>query len=303
MANGSNKYSKLEVKKLTIQWFPGHMAKARREVQEKLRLVDFVIELVDARAPVASQNPMLQNILQQKPKMQVLMKKDLADPALTAVWLKDIQDSGLEAVAVDVENRQDIQNVIETAKKMTAEKMANLKKRGVRPRPGRAMIIGIPNVGKSTLINRLANKKIAKTGDRPGITTAQQWIKVKRDFELLDTPGILWPKFDDKIVGYQLAAIGTIKDRLLSLEDISRFTLNHIKAKYPQLLIQHYQITDLEADYYGILEEIGRQRGALASGGEVDINKAAEIFIRDFRNGKIGPITLEHPEKEEQDLD
>src|SRR5690625_3903793 len=234
---------------MTIQWFPGHMAKARREVQEKLKLVDFVIELVDARAPLASQNPMLQEILQQKPKMQVLMKKDLADPEATEKWLEKLQATGVEAVAVDVQNRQDIQKVIETAKKMTAKKMAHLKKRGVRPRAGRAMIIGIPNVGKSTLINRLANRKIAKTGDRPGVTTAQQWNKVKRDFELLATPGILWPKFEDQHIGYRLAAIGTIKDQILPLESITRFTLKFIQESYPQLLLERYQLTDIEADY------------------------------------------------------
>lgn len=283
---------------MSIQWFPGHMAKARREVQEKLKLVDFVIELVDARAPLASQNPMLQEILQQKPKMQVLMKKDLADPELTQEWVSKLTEMGVEALAVDVQNRQDIQRVIETAKKMTTEKMIKLKRKGVRPRAGRAMIIGIPNVGKSTLINRLANKKIAKTGDRPGITTAQQWIKIKRDFELLDTPGILWPKFDDQRTGYQLAAIGTIKDQLLSIEDITRFTLNHIKDFYPQLLLRHYQLQDIEADYFDIVEQIGRQRGALITGGEIDFNKTAEIIIRDFRQGKIGPITLERPTNE-----
>ncbi|HHU20406.1 MAG TPA: ribosome biogenesis GTPase YlqF [Bacilli bacterium] len=281
---------------MTIQWFPGHMAKARREVQEKLKLVDFVIELVDARAPLASQNPMLQEILQQKPKMQVLMKKDLADPEATKKWLEKLQADDVEAVAVDVQNRQDIQKVIETAKKMTAEKMANLKKRGVRPRAGRAMIIGIPNVGKSTLINRLANRKIAKTGDRPGITTAQQWIKVKKDFELLDTPGILWPKFEDQQIGYRLAAIGTIKDQILSIEAITRFTLKYIQDSYPQLLLERYQLTDIEADYEQIIEQIGRQRGALAPGGTVDLAKTAELFIRDFRTGKVGPITLEQPD-------
>ncbi|MBU5594942.1 ribosome biogenesis GTPase YlqF [Amphibacillus sp. MSJ-3] len=280
---------------MTIQWFPGHMAKARREVQEKLKLVDFVIELVDARAPEASQNPMLQEILQQKPRMQVLMKEDLADPDLTVRWLQHLNKSGVKAIAVDVQNQQDIQNVIKTAKSMTAEKMARLASKGVRPRPGRAMIIGIPNVGKSTLINRLANKKIAKTGDRPGVTTQQQWIKVKKDFELLDTPGILWPKFEDKIVGYQLAAIGTIKDQLLSIEDIARFTLNHIKKSYPDLLMDRYQLKNFDANFETILEEIGQQRGALAPGGSVDLNKTAELFIRDFRNGKIGRITLEQP--------
>lgn len=280
---------------MTIQWFPGHMAKARREVQEKLKLVDFVIELVDARAPSASQNPMLQEILQQKPKMQVLMKKDLADPNMTTKWIEKLKESDVEAIAVDVQNRQDIQKVIETAKTMTTEKMARLKSRGVRPRPGRAMIIGIPNVGKSTLINRLASKKIAKTGDRPGVTTQQQWIKVKKDFELLDTPGILWPKFEDKVVGYQLAAIGTIKDQLLSIEDITRFTLNYIQQSYPDLLIERYQLKDIEADFEQTLEQIGQQRGALAPGGGVDLTKTAELIIRDFRNGKVGRITLEQP--------
>ncbi|NMA90666.1 MAG: ribosome biogenesis GTPase YlqF [Amphibacillus sp.] len=279
----------------TIQWFPGHMAKARREVREKLKLVDFVIELVDARAPLASQNPMLQEILQQKPKMQVLMKKDLADPELTNKWLEKLRADEIEAVAVDVQNRQDIQKVIETAKKMTAEKMERLKKKGVRPRAGRAMIIGIPNVGKSTLINRLANKKIAKTGDRPGITTAQQWIKIKKDFELLDTPGILWPKFEDQNVGYRLAAIGTIKDQILSIEDIARFTLKFIQEEYPQLLLERYQLLNPEADYIEIIQQIGRQRGALAQGGSVDLEKTAELVIRDFRTGKLGPITLEKP--------
>ncbi|WP_440895291.1 ribosome biogenesis GTPase YlqF [Amphibacillus sp. Q70] len=280
---------------MTIQWFPGHMAKARREVQEKLKLVDFVIELVDARAPSASQNPMLQEILQQKPKMQVLMKKDLADPNMTTKWIEKLREAAVEVIAVDVQNRQDIQKVIETAKKMTSEKMARLKSRGVRPRAGRAMIIGIPNVGKSTLINRLASKKMAKTGDRPGVTTQQQWIKVKKDFELLDTPGILWPKFEDKRVGYQLAAIGTIKDQLLSIEDITRFTLNYIQQSYPHLLMERYQLEDVEADFEQILEQIGQQRGALAPGGSVDLSKTAELIIRDFRNGKVGRITLEQP--------
>src|SRR5699024_3819235 len=189
----------------------------------------------------------------------------------------------------------DIQKVIEMAKNMTAEKMARQRKKGIRPRAGRAMIIGIPNVGKSTLINRLANKKIAKTGDRPGVTKQQQWIKVRKEFELLDTPGILWPKFEDKIVGYQLAALGTIKDQLLSIEDITHFTIKYIQQFYPHLLMERYQLEDAMADYEQIIDQIGRQRGALAPGGEVDTSKTAELIIREFRNGKIGAITLEQP--------
>src|SRR5690625_5246219 len=278
---------------MTIQWFPGHMAKARREVQEKLKLVDFVIELVDARAPLASQNPMLQEILQQKPKMQVLMKKDLADPEATEKWLGKLQATGVEAVAVDVQNRQDIQKVIETAKKMTAKKMAHLKKRGVRPRAGRAMIIGIPNVGKSTLINRLANRKSAKTGDRPGVTTAQQWIKVKRDFELLDTPGILWPKFEDQQIGYRLAAIGTIKDQILSLQDITAFVIKYMQIHYPNQLEERHAIGPDMEDMWDIFVAIGKRRGALESGGNVNIDKVADIVLQDLRTGKLGNITLE----------
>ncbi|WP_017471867.1 ribosome biogenesis GTPase YlqF [Amphibacillus jilinensis] len=280
---------------MTIQWFPGHMAKAKREVQEKLKLVDFVIELVDARAPQASQNPMLHQVLQQKPKMQVLMKKDLADASITKAWLLEIKGKGNQAIAVDVQKKEDIQQVIEVAREMIVDKMMRLQKKGVRPRPGRAMIIGIPNVGKSTLINRLAHKKITKTGDRPGVTTAQQWIKVKKDFELLDTPGILWPKFEDEAVGYRLAALGTIKDQLLSLEDIANYLLQHMSRFYPELLNERYQLEDTRADVVKMFEHIGQLRGALTTGGNVDIDKTAELVIRDFRSGKIGSISLERP--------
>ncbi|GGM21283.1 ribosome biogenesis GTPase A [Paraliobacillus quinghaiensis] len=283
---------------MNIQWFPGHMAKAKREVQEKLKLVDFVIELVDARAPFSSQNPMLHNVLQQKPKMRVLMKKDLADPSVTNKWINHNETNQIPSIAVDVQNKQDIQQVIDMAKKMGEEKMARLKRKGVRPRAARAMIIGIPNVGKSTLINRLANRKIAKTGDRPGITTSQQWIKVKKDFELLDTPGILWPKFEDQLVGYRLAAIGTIKDQLLPIEDVAAFVLKYLNENYESLIEKRYQlsgqidVTDMDQ----LFEHIGKLRGCLESGGHINMEKTADLILHDLRNGKIGRVTLESPE-------
>lgn len=281
---------------MPIQWFPGHMAKARREVQEKLKFVDFVIELVDARAPLSSENPMLHQVIQQKPKMRVLMKRDLADPTITKQWIKDNESNEIPTIAVDVQNKQDIQQVIEMAKKMTEEKMARLKRKGVRPRAGRAMIIGIPNVGKSTLINRLVNRKIAKTGDRPGITTSQQWIKINKDFELLDTPGILWPKFEDQVVGYRLAAIGTIKDQLLPIDDVAVFVLEYLQANYFSLLETRYQLSERIEDMEKLFEHIGRLRGSLESGGYINIEKTAELIIHDLRIGKIGRITLERPE-------
>ncbi|MFD1447097.1 ribosome biogenesis GTPase YlqF [Oceanobacillus profundus] len=282
---------------MTIQWFPGHMAKARREVEEKLKLVDFVMELVDARAPLSSQNPMLQQVLQQKSKMVVLMKKDLADARQTEKWIAHLREKKIPAIAVDVNNKADIKNVIQMAKELGQSKMDKLLKKGIKPRAARAMIVGIPNVGKSTLINRLANKKIAKTGDRPGITKQQLWIKVKKDFELLDTPGILWPKFEEEAVGYRLAAIGTIKDQLLSLQDITAFVINYMQVHYPVQLEDRYEIDRNMNDMLEIFNAIGKQRGALLSGGDINFDKVAEIVLRDLRTGRLGNITLEAPQE------
>ncbi|SHF51116.1 ribosome biogenesis GTPase YlqF [Ornithinibacillus halophilus] len=281
---------------MTIQWFPGHMAKARREVEEKLKLVDFVMELVDARAPLSSQNPMLQQVLQQKTKMIVLMKKDLADQKATDMWLNYFEKEGITAIAIDVNDKADIKRVIQLAKELGQEKMEKLKKKGIQPRAARAMIVGIPNVGKSTLINRLANKKIAKTGDRPGVTKQQLWIKVKKDFELLDTPGILWPKFEDELVGYRLAAIGTIKDQLLSLQDIVAFAINYLKEHYPNTIEERYQVDENMDDMWDIFVSIGKKRGALESGGNVNFDKVSDIVLQDLRSGRLGKITLEKPE-------
>lgn len=271
------------------------MAKAKREVQEKLKLVDFVIELVDARAPLSSQNPMLHQVLKQKPKMYVLMKKDLADPVRTEKWLDYYKEQQIPAVAVDAGEKQDVQALIIVAKQMAEEKMERLKRKGIRPRPARAMIIGIPNVGKSTLINRLAKRKIAKTGDRPGITTNQQWIKVKKDFELLDTPGILWPKFEDELVGYRLATIGTIKDQLLPLEEVAAYTLNYLQSNYSNMLASRYQLEEVNNNTEELMEHIGRLRGCLESGGLVNLEKTADVIIRDLRTGKFGRVSLELP--------
>lgn len=279
---------------MPIQWFPGHMAKARREVQEQLKLVDFVIELVDARAPNSSQNPMLQEILGNKPRLIILMKKDLADSAKTMEWIEAYRQKGMQAAAVDVNQKSDIQQVVQLAKQMGQEKMDKLRKKGIQPRPARAMIIGIPNVGKSTLINRLANKKIAKTGDRPGITKQQLWIKVKKDFELLDTPGILWPKFEEEVVGYRLAAIGTIKDQLLPLQDITAFIIEFLFKMYPDCLKERYDL-EYSTDMVELFEGIGKKRGALESGGHVNFDKVADIVLQDLRSGKLGRVTLEQP--------
>src|SRR5699024_9664203 len=278
---------------MTIQWFPGHMAKARREIEEKLKLVDFVIELVDARVPLSSQNPMLQEILKDKPKINVPMTKDLADPRETKKSIHHFEENQVKAIAVNVNDKSDISKVIQFGKELGQVKLNQLIKKGIKPRPARAMIIGIPNVGKSTLINRLANKKIAATGDRPGVTKQQVWIKVKNEFDLLDTPGILWPKFEDQAIGYRLAAIGTIKDHLVSMQDVVAYVINYLRKYYPDVLNKRYDISSLIDDMWEIFESIGKKRGALESGGNVNFDKVAHIVIRDLRTGKLGRITLE----------
>lgn len=281
---------------MSIQWFPGHMAKARREVEEKLKLVDFVMELVDARAPLSSKNPLLEQVLQDKPKMIVFMKSDLADQQETEKWMNYFREQGNQAIAIDVNNKTDIKNVIQMAKNLGTEKMEKLKRKGIQPRAARAMIVGIPNVGKSTLINRLAGKKIAKTGDRPGVTKQQFWIKVKKDFELLDTPGILWPKFENEMIGYRLAALGTIKDQLLSLEDISAFVITYMQQHYPKDLSERFAITEDADDMWDIFETIGKRRGCLESGGGVNFEKVASVILGELRTGKLGRVTLESSE-------
>jgi len=281
---------------MTIQWFPGHMAKAKREVEEKLKLVDFVIELVDARSPYSSQNPMLHQVLNQKQKMVLMMKKDLADQRRTDAWIHWYESQGIRAIAINAQNQKDIQKVIQTAKDLGQEKVQKQINKGLRPRAARAMIIGIPNVGKSTLINRVAKKKIAKTGDKPGVTTAQQWIKVKKDFELLDTPGILWPKFEDQNVGYRLAALGTIKDNILPIPDVAAYFIRFAQEHYPEVLEERYNLTPDIEDMEEVFDWIGKKRGCLESGGRINYDKVAEVIIRDLRGGKLGQLTLETPE-------
>lgn len=280
---------------MTIQWYPGHMAKAKREAEEKLKLVDFVIELVDARAPFSSENPVLHQLLQDKPKMVVLMKKDLADPKITTQWLNYYQNRDVSALAIEANNTKDIQRIINMAKDLGKPKMDKLRAKGVRPRALRAMILGIPNVGKSTLINRLANKKTAITGDKPGVTKKQQWIKVKKDFELLDTPGILWPKFEEEEIGYRLASIGTIKDTILPKEDVAAYILDYVSTNYPDLLEKRYGFRTID-DMMTAFEAIGKKRGCLESGGVVNFDQTSDVILQDLRSGKLGLISFEQPE-------
>ena len=278
---------------MTIQWYPGHMAKARREAEERLKRVDFVMELVDARAPYSSQNPMLNEMIIDKPKMTILMKSDLANKQETHRWMHYFQSENGLAVSVDANNKADINRIIQAAREFSHEKHVTLKQKGIQKKIIRAMIIGIPNVGKSTLINRLANKKAAKIGDRPGITKQQSWIKVGDEFELLDTPGILWPKFTEEIVGYRLAAIGAIRDDILPLDDVAAFVIQYLREHYPDQFAKRYHIHTEMTDMWDVFNAIGRSRGALESGGHVNFDKVSQIILGDVRSGKLGKITFE----------
>lgn len=268
------------------------MAKARREVTEKLKLVDLIIELRDARTPNSSENPMLRDIVDQKQKLIILMKNDLADQQKTTEWLTHFNKTDT-AIAVNINDKKDIEKIINTVHKLSEERIEKAQKRGIHARATRAMVIGIPNVGKSTLINRLANRKIAKTGDRPGITKRQLWIKVGKVFELLDTPGILWPKFDDELTAYKLAAIGTIKDEILPLQDVAAYAINFMREAYPDELYARYSVIKDLDDMWDIFEAIGHRYGALESGGKVNFDKVANTILRDLRTGKFTKVTLE----------
>jgi ribosome biogenesis GTPase A len=281
---------------MTIQWFPGHMAKAKREVQEKLKLIDIVFELLDARIPLSSRNPMIHEILGNKPRIVLLNKADMADETVTEQWIAYFERQQLRALAIDAQTGTGIRQIVSSAKEMLKDKFAKMAAKGIKnPRPMRALIVGIPNVGKSTLINRLAGKNIAKTGDKPGVTKAQQWIKVGKEMELLDTPGILWPKFEDEEVGLKLATTGAIKDTILNLQDVAVYALNFLKEHYPERLKERYSLDDIPEEIVALFDAIGKRRGCLVSGGAVDYDKVAEIVLHDIRTEKLGRISFESP--------
>jgi ribosome biogenesis GTPase A len=286
---------------MTIQWFPGHMTRARRQIQDKLKLIDLAIELLDARIPLSSRNPMIDEILLNKPRLVLLNKSDLADPEITRQWVDYFAEQGLPALPIDAAQGNPSKEILQRSRALLSEKIEAQLRKGINPRAIRALIVGIPNVGKSTLINKMAGRKIAATGDRPGVTKGQQWIKVGTEMELLDTPGILWPKFEDQRVGMRLAATGAIKEEILYPEEIALFAMRYIAGHYGAALKERYGISEVPQDpqdtdqVVKLIEDIGRKRGALMSGGRVDLEKASLTLLRELRAGKLGRVSLEDP--------
>lgn len=285
---------------MNIQWYPGHMTKAKRQMQEDLKLIDLIIELVDARVPLSSRNPDIDQLGQNKSRLILLNKADLADERQNEAWKEYFQSKGFYVVKVDSRNgagMKTIQNVIQEACK---EKIERDRRRGIKNRPIRAMVAGIPNVGKSTFINTFAGKACAKTGNKPGVTKGKQWIRLNKNVELLDTPGILWPKFEDQLVGIRLACVGSIKDDILNIEELVLWLLEKLKKDYPGFLEKRYGISE-EGTPLETLEAIAKARGCLKRGEELDYVKASGLIFDDFRGGKIGRITLEWAEQVKTD--
>ena len=272
----------------TIQWFPGHMSKARRQVQESIKFVDFVTVLVDARLPLSSQNPMLTKIVGEKPKLLVLNKADLADPVRLKEWQTYFEGQGIPTLALNSKEQSAVKKVTDAAKKLMADKLARQKERGIRIETLRTMIIGIPNAGKSTLMNRLAGKKIAVVGNKPGVTKGQQWLKSNKDLEILDTPGILWPKFEDETVALKLALTGAIKDNLLPMDEVTIFGLNYFKEHYPDELTARFKQLDLCQEAPDMIMDMTQKLGF-----RDDYDRFYSLFVKDVRDGKLGRYCLD----------
>lgn len=279
-----------------IQWYPGHMAKAKREVSEALEKVDLVIELLDARIPLASANPLIDEIVKNKPKLVLLCKASLADSKITARWIKHFTKGSTIALDIDSITNYNIKKVIPYANLALKALFEKRQARGITSKSIKAMIVGIPNVGKSTLINVLGKRKAVAVGDKPGVTKSQTWIKVTPDFLLLDTPGILWPKFEDQSVGVKLAICGSIKEEILNINEISREALEMVKNNYPNAIEARFGIENAnQISVDALLEEIGRKRGAIGKGSIVDVSRAEYIFLNDLQKGKLGAISYENP--------
>lgn len=279
---------------MTIQWFPGHMAKARREVTEKLKLVDIIFELVDARLPLSSRNPMIDQVIQHKPRLIILNKMDMADETETKKWIRYFEGQGTRAVAINSLEGRGLQAVTKASKEILEDKWSRMIAKGIKPRAIRAMIVGIPNVGKSTLINRLSKKSLAKTGNMPGVTKAQQWIKVGKEIELLDTPGILWPKFEDQEIGFKLAVTGAIKDSVIQMQELAIYALKFLEQRYPERLKERYGIDGVDEEIVNTFDAIGKKRSFVSPGGEVDYEMTAEAIVRDIRNQYLGRVTFDY---------
>ncbi len=282
---------------MNIQWYPGHMAKAKRKILEDLKLVDIAIELLDARIPISSRNPEIDQIVGNKKRLIVLNKSDMADQSINKQWIEYFKRENTKCILTDSIKGKGLKDVISAANSLMKEKNDKLREKGLLFKTTRALIIGIPNVGKSSFINKLAGKAIAKTGDKPGVTKAKQWIKVSNEFELLDTPGILWPKFEDKRVGINLALTGAIRDEILDLHELVTMLLEFLISKYPEKLLERYKLNseNIEGEVYDIIKEIGRKRGCIISGGEIDLQRTSVMLLDEFRGSKIGQISLESP--------
>lgn len=288
--------------KTNINWYPGHMAKTKRKIQECLKLVDAVAEIVDARLPLSSRNPDFDNIFSGKPRMIILNKSDIANPAETKKWAEFYKKKNFIVLTTDCKNNKGSKNFIPLVKELLKEKIEKNKKRGLINKSVRVMIVGIPNVGKSSFINNLVKGRKAKVEDRPGVTRGNQWFTLDQNVELLDTPGVLWPKFDDQTVAQKLAFCGAIKDQVVDIEDLASKLLLFLNSNYKQNIIERYKLTeeflnDKNITGYDILKEIGRKRGMLLSKGEVNTERAAETVLDEFRAAKLGRITLDEVPK------
>lgn len=283
-----------------IQWFPGHMTKTKRQIQASLKLVDAVAEILDARIPLSSKNPDLQKLIQNKPKVVLLNKCDMANQTATSRWIDYYASQGITAIAVDCKSGKGLNKFAPAVNNVLSERRERLKAKGMVNPMLRIMIVGIPNVGKSSFINRVAKQNRAKVEDRPGVTRGNQWYSIAKNIEMLDTPGVLWPKFDDKIVGERLAFTGAVKDQILDTELLAVRLLDFLRSLKPADFIARFKLEniDLDAiDSYELLNVIGKKRGMLISGGEIDTERAAIMLLDEFRSGKLGRITLEMPER------
>ena len=282
---------------MNIQWFPGHMAKTRKQIADDLKLVDIIYELTDARVPESGRNPEIDAIAQNKPRILILNKCDMADDSANVKWIEYYKSKGITAVLVSAINGTGINKLNALTKEMLDEKVKAKAEKGIVGESIRAMIVGIPNVGKSSLINKLSGRAGTKTGDRPGVTKGKQWITLKSGTMLLDTPGILWPKFDDEVIGQKLAFSGAIKDEIIDIEELALYFIEFMKNKYPENLKERYKITDLDKENVDIMFDIGKKRGCVISGGDIDYTRAAKLIMDDFRSCNLGKLTLEFPEE------